>query len=38
MVTAVKTFNFSSEILFLSIDLFNRYLKKIEELDFDFPE
>lgn len=38
MTTAIKTFSFSSEILFLCIDLLNRYLIKVKESSTDFHD
>jgi hypothetical protein len=38
MTTAIKAFNFSSEILFLCIDLLNRYLNRMKESSTDFQD
>ena len=38
MVMAIKAFTFSSDILFLSIDLLNRFLKKVQESDCQFRD
>ena len=38
MVSAIKAFSFSSDILFLSIDLLNRFLDKVKENECSFKD
>ena len=38
MVTTIKAFGFASDILFLSIDLLNRFLEKVKENEHSFKD